>query len=69
MNLFNPPKRVRNLYIKYGENPFVLLSKFIYAAHRQKWSKEEIERVISAAKKGNYIALIRILRSHTHIEE
>ncbi|ATO20816.1 hypothetical protein BS636_14560 [Acinetobacter sp. LoGeW2-3] len=69
MNQFSPPKYIRNLYIKYGENPFVLLSKFIYAARRQKWTKEEIERVISAAKKGNYVALIRILRSHTNLEE
>ena len=64
MNQFNPPKYIRNLYIQYGENPFILLSKFIYAAHRHKWKKEEIDRVISAAKKGNYINLIRILRSH-----
>ncbi len=53
MNQFNPPKYIRNLYIQYGENPFILLSKFICAARRHKWKKEESDRVISAAKKGN----------------
>ncbi|KAB0627328.1 hypothetical protein F7P75_07780 [Acinetobacter gandensis] len=64
MNQFNPPKYVKGLNIKFGENPFVLLAQFAFSATRQMWSKEEIEVVIRMAKNGNYMNLIKILRLH-----
>lgn len=64
MNLFSPPKLVKGIYIRMGENPFVLLSLFSCSAKRQNWNHQEIENVINKAKKGNYINLIKTLRAH-----
>ncbi|OTG82742.1 hypothetical protein B9T33_04640 [Acinetobacter sp. ANC 5054] len=64
MNQFNPPKYVKGLNLKFGENPFVLFAQFAFSATRQMWTKEEIEQVIRAAKKGNYMNLMKILQFH-----
>ncbi|OTG70468.1 hypothetical protein B9T26_13835 [Acinetobacter sp. ANC 4169] len=66
MNLFNPPKLVKGIYIRFGENPFVLLSSFSYQASRQSWTQQEISQVVTKAKKGNYMNLIKILKAHIH---
>lgn len=47
MNLFSPPKLVKGIYIRMGENPFVLLSLFSCSAKRQNWNHQEIENVIN----------------------
>ena len=38
MNLFDPPKLVKGIYIRFGENPFVLLSLFSCQAIKQNWT-------------------------------
>ena len=51
MNLFDPPKLVKGIYIRFGENPFVLLSLFSCQAIKQNWTQQEIANVLSKAKK------------------
>jgi len=50
MNLFNPPKQVKGVSIRFGENPFVLLSLFFRQAKNQNWSQQEITHVLDKAK-------------------
>ena len=51
MNLFDPPKWVKSIYIRFCENPFVLLSLFSCQAIKQNWTQQEIANVLSKAKK------------------
>ena len=66
MNLFDPPKLVKGIYIRFGENPFVLLSLFSCQAIKQNWTQQEIANVLSKVKKGNYMHLIKTLQAHIH---
>ena len=66
MILFNPPKFLKGINIRVGENPCVLLSLFSCYAVKQNWSMQEIAYVINQAKKGNYINLIKTLKAHMH---
>ncbi|WP_442767655.1 hypothetical protein [Acinetobacter bohemicus] len=66
MNLFNPPKQVKGVSIRFGENPFVLLSLFFRQAKNQNWSQQEITHVLDKAKKGNYAHLVKTLKAHIH---
>ena len=52
MNLFDPPKLVKGIYIRFSENPFVLLSLFSCQAIKQNWTQQEIANVLSKAKKA-----------------
>ena len=64
MNLFDPPKIVRDVAIRFGENPLVLLSLFASEATLQNWTVEEIEYVTERAKQCDYKYLIKILKAH-----
>ena len=66
MNLFDPPKLVKGIYIRFGENPFVLLSLFSCQAIKQNWTQQEIANVLSKAKKSNHMHLIKTLQAHIH---
>ena len=66
MNLFNAPKLLNGLQIRFGENPMALLALFTGHATKQQWSEQEIENVLRTAKKGNYMNLIKTLRAHIH---
>jgi len=66
MNLLNPPKLMKGIYIRFGDNPFVLLSLFSCNAIKQNWTQQEIANVMNKAKKGNYMNLIKTLRAHIH---
>ncbi|CAM0695080.1 hypothetical protein N0P26_002609 [Acinetobacter baumannii] len=65
MELFKPEKRLMNHPIHFGENPLVILSNFSDSALKQCWSQAEVETVISEASQGDYMKLIRTLRTYT----
>ena len=65
MKLFKPEKRLMNHSIHFGENPLVILSNFSDSALKQGWSQAEVETVISEASQGDYMKLIRTLRTYT----
>ena len=66
MNLFDPPKYIKGIHIRFGENPFVLLSLFACQAMKQKWQQKEIKNVIDNAKAGDYKHLVNSLKAHCH---
>ena len=55
-------KKVRNLYLRYGDPAFVLFASFSFAAKNQGWSDEEIKEVILDAKGGGYRHLFFTLK-------
>lgn len=65
MNLFKPAKKVPKVYFRFGENQFVLLAVFIFAAHKNNWTKEEIKMVVDEARKSDYEHFIKTLRDHS----
>ena len=66
MNLFNPPKYVSNksFKIKFGQHPFIILAGFIFTAKNQKFTKDEIKKVIDEAKSDDYKHLVKTVKSH-----
>lgn len=65
MNLFSPPKKVSKLYISDKEHSFILLSLFIFKAHKEKWNNNDIKKVVEEARKSNYKHLIKTLKEHS----
>ncbi|MEO9280297.1 hypothetical protein ABFY81_10325 [Acinetobacter sp. WA-87] len=65
MELLKPEKRLMNHSIQFGENPLVILSNFSDSALKQGWSEAEVETIISEASQGDYMKLIRTLRTYT----
>jgi len=65
MELSKLEKRLMNHPIHFGENPLVILSNFSHSALKQGWSQAEVETVISEASQGDYMKLIRTLRTYT----
>ncbi|NUF54099.1 hypothetical protein HUN16_17315 [Acinetobacter seifertii] len=65
MELLKPEKRLMNHSIHFGENPLVILSNFSDSALNQGWREAEVETVISEASQGDYMKLIRTLRTYT----
>lgn len=63
MNSFRPAKKLKRVYFRFGEPPFVLLSIFIFVAYKQKWNAIEVNKVLIEAKKKDYKHLVNILRS------
>ncbi|CDG73749.1 hypothetical protein ANICBIBUN_18978 [Acinetobacter nosocomialis 28F] len=47
--------------------PLVILSNFSDSALKQGWSQAEVETVISEASQGDYMKLIRTLRTYTFL--
>lgn len=64
MNLFNPEQFVKGSLVGLDGNAFVLMGYFKMTAHRQGWSKEDIDKVIEECKKSDYDHLIQVLIAH-----
>ncbi|WP_228270245.1 hypothetical protein, partial [Acinetobacter bereziniae] len=65
MNLFNPPKKVKNVYFRFGEHRFVLLAVFVFAASKQEWSESDIKKVVEEACRKDYSHLVSTLKEHS----
>ncbi|KQW93025.1 hypothetical protein ASC84_07955 [Acinetobacter sp. Root1280] len=65
MNLFNPPKYIRHFKPRIGEPRFVILCSFVCSARRQKFSKDDVSKIIEKSKKLNYENFIILINSHT----
>lgn len=65
MNLFSPAKKLRNVYFRFGEHEFILLSVFIFSAYKQNWNSNQINKVLKEARKSDYNHLINTLRTHS----
>jgi hypothetical protein len=63
MSLIN--KKVKLNLVGLDGNAFSLLGAFSQAAHRQGWTKGEINTVRNAAMSGDYDNLLRVLTEHT----
>ncbi len=54
-------KKVKNLYLRKGEHSFVLQSQFIFKAKQQKWTSEDIQKIIEktdpSQNNGQYFPL------------
>lgn len=57
-------KRVRNLYLRYGDPKFVLFASFSFAAKNQGWTDDEIREVIHNANDHEYKNLFNILKKY-----
>lgn len=58
-------KKVKLKLVELDGNAFSLLGAFQRQARKEKWTKEEIDEVISDATSGNYDHLLRVLIAHT----
>ena len=58
-------KTVKNLYLRKGEQKFVLQSIFICRAKSQKWTNEEINEVIEKTIYEDKIRVYEILREYS----
>ncbi|MCG9492203.1 hypothetical protein MCL36_06620 [Acinetobacter pittii] len=65
MEISKLEKRLINHPVHFGENPLVLLTNFSNSALKQGWSQAEVESVIAQASQGDYMTLIRTLRTYT----
>ncbi|MCG9494179.1 hypothetical protein MCL36_16760 [Acinetobacter pittii] len=65
MNLFRPAKKVQKVYFRFGEHQFVLLAIFTFAASRQNWNTNDIQKVLQEAKKSDYRHLVDTLKNHS----
>ncbi|MEI1679993.1 hypothetical protein V8P49_02055 [Acinetobacter baumannii] len=65
MNLIKPSKKLKNVYFRFGEHQFILLTIFICVAVKQKWKTEEIRAVVKEACKSDYNHLVETLKSYT----
>lgn len=64
MNLFNPKKYVKLQLWGLDGNAFSLLGAFRSQARKEKWSEEDIDKVLTEAKSSNYDHLVATLDSH-----
>lgn len=64
MNLFNPPKHVKMTLAGIDGNAFAIMAAFSKNAKRQGWSLEEINKVLTEAKSGDYYHLIAVIDEH-----
>lgn len=46
-------------------NAYVLMGAFSKQAKREGWEKEEIEKVLSECRSGDYDHLVQVLMDHT----
>jgi len=65
MNLFNPPKYIRQFKPRIGEPRFVILCSFACSARRQNFSKDDVSKIIEKSKNLNYESFIILINSHT----
>lgn len=64
MNLFNPKKYVKLQLWGLDSNAFSLMGAFRQQARKEKWSEEDIRKVLTEAKSSNYDHLVATLDSH-----
>ena len=64
MNLFNPKKYVKLQLWRLDSNAFSLMGAFRSQARKEKWSEEDISKVLTEARSSNYDHLIATLDSH-----
>lgn len=64
MNLFNPKKYVKLQLWGLDSNAFSLMGAFRSQARKEKWSEEDINKVLTEARSSNYDHLVATLDSH-----
>lgn len=64
MNLFNPKKYVKLQLWGLDGNAFSLLEAFRSQARKEKWSEEDISKVLTEARSSDYNHLVATLDSH-----
>lgn len=63
-NLFNPGKYVSLDLADSGGNAFAVMANFQRAAKREGWKSEEIDKVLTEAKSGDYNHLLGTILDH-----
>lgn len=63
-NLFNPGKYVSLDLADSDGNAFAVMANFQRAAKREGWKSEEIEKVLTEAKNGDYNHLLGTILDH-----
>ncbi|RIL12913.1 hypothetical protein CYQ93_22895 [Acinetobacter baumannii] len=58
-------KKVKNLYLRKGEHSFVLQSQFIFKAKQQKWTSEDIQKIIEKTLYQDKYRVYAILREYS----
>lgn len=64
MNLFNPKKYVKLQLWGLDSNAFSLMGAFRSQARKEKWSEEDISKVLTEARSSDYNHLVATLDSH-----
>ena len=64
MNLFNPKKYVKLQLWGLDGNTFSLIGAFRSQARKEKWSEEDISKVLTEARSSDYNHLVATLDSH-----
>ena len=62
-------KKVHLELVGLDGNAYSLMGAFSHQARREKWTKEEIDKVIEEATKGDYNHLIATLAEHCESPE
>ena len=63
-NLFNPGKYVSLDLADSDGNAFAVMANFQRAAKREGWKSEEIDKVLTEAKSGDYSHLLGTILDH-----
>ena len=63
-NLFNPCKYVSLDLADSDGNAFAVMANFQRAAKREGWKSEEIDKVLTEAKSGDYNHLLGTILDH-----
>lgn len=63
-NLFNPGKYVSLDLADSDGNAFAVMANFQRAAKREGWKSEEIDKVLTEAKSGDYNHLLGAILDH-----
>lgn len=63
-NLFNPGKYVSLDLTDSNGNAFAVMANFQRAAKREGWKSEEIDKVLTEAKSGDYSHLLGTILDH-----
>lgn len=63
-NLFNPGKYVNLDLADSDGNAFAVMANFQRAAKREGWKSEEIDKVLTEAKSGDYNHLLGTILDH-----
>ena len=64
-NLFNPPRTAPYTLVGQNSNAYHLLGGWADAATKNRWNKEDIDKVIEQATSGDYENLLCVLATHS----